>query len=72
MNAKIGSQMKPSAEDREKWESIATMLEIPLGTIRNVMLIRWKGDWAERVALGQIVGAAWDEADAKEKLISLR
>jgi hypothetical protein len=72
VNAKIGSQMKPSAEDREKWESIATVLEIPLGTIRNVMLIRWKGDWAERVALGQIVGAAWDEADAKEKLISLR
>ena len=58
---------------RNRSHSSSKMSTIPLGTFRNVMLVRWKGDrWAERVAIGQIKGAAWDEADAKTKEILLR
>ena len=40
--------------------------------IRNVMLIRSKGEIAERIGIGQIVEPAWDEANTREELVFLR
>lgn len=37
----------------------------------NVMLVRWKGDMAERVAVGQMHADAWKEAFQESRLITL-
>jgi hypothetical protein len=45
---------------------------IPLGMIRNVMLVRMKMGHYERIAVGQIVGRAWDKARPQKRVVILR
>ncbi len=37
----------------------------------NVMLIRWRGEFAERITIGRMHKSAWNEASPKKKLIRL-
>ena len=41
-------------------------------SVIHVMLVQWKGDFAERVAVGLIHRDAWDKVQTKRKLIKLR
>jgi hypothetical protein len=38
---------------------------------QKAMLILWSGDTAERIAVGEIAGTAWDECDPRKKFVSL-
>ena len=46
--------------------------DVPIGTVRNVLLIRWRERFAERIAVGQIAEQVWNQAEPSKTLIILR
>lgn len=41
------------------------------GTVKCIMLVRWKGAMAERVGVGEVVGSIWDSMSPMKKTVSL-
>lgn len=37
----------------------------------NVMLVQWKGEYAKRVAIGQIHADAWERSNPRRKFVRL-
>jgi hypothetical protein len=60
------------AYDRAEFDKITWLYDDILSAVHLVMLIEWKGDCAERVALGQIAEFAWESSGPKRKRIQLR
>lgn len=58
-------------DDSNTSRSTLSKADIPLGTIRNIMLIRRVGECFERVAVGHFSGASWIGAQPTEISVSL-